>query len=137
MRKLPTDRDVLRCIYEMYAADYPGPLKPDGHGENDPYLPINVHHVATQLKCKPELVFGRLYYHLDAKYRYKQDNGAIVGLFHLNFLTRGNCVHFPYLSSILATQDDEHRRETWALGVAIIALALSVAAIVAQVITAK
>ena len=137
MKRLPTDREILRCIYEMYAAEYPGASKPQGGAENDPYLPINIHHVAGHLQCQPELVFGRLYYHLDAKYRYKQDNNAHVYFFQINLAGRRHCIHFPYMASVLATLDEEHKRFSWATAISIVALILSVAAIAAQVVTAK
>lgn len=136
MSKLPTDRQVLRCIYEMYAA-YPGNSLGQAQGENDPYLPIDIPDVAKRLDCKPELLFGRLYYYLDAKYRYKQENGALVSLFHLNIQGKRHCVHFPFLASILAGNEEEHKRHSWSLAVSIVALVLSVSAIVAQVITAQ
>jgi hypothetical protein len=137
MSKLPTDRQVLRCIYEMYESSYPGVLQGDGRGENDPYLPINIHAVAERLECKPELLFGRLYYYLDAKHRYKQDNDSLVNLFHLNLQNKRHCVHFPYLASILAGHDEEHQRQSRSLAVSIVALVLSISAIIAQVLTTK
>jgi len=126
MKKLPTDRKVLRCIYEMYEAEYPGPAGADGRGSNDPYVPVDVKAVAARLNCSPELVFGRLYYHLDAKHRYKQDSGALVSLFHLNFKDRGHSVHFPYLASILAGFEEEHQKLFWSMVFSISALAVSV-----------
>lgn len=137
MSKLPTDRQVLRCIYEMYEAAYPGVPPGEVRGENDPYLSIDVYAVAKLLDCKPELLFGRLYYYLDAKHRYKQENGALVSLFYLNLQGKRHCVHFPFLASVLAGHDDDHRRHSWSLAVSFVALVLSVAAIVAQVLTAK
>ena len=41
------------------------------------------------------------------------------------------------LPIVLATHDEEHRRQFWSLGISIVALVLSVAAIIAQVVTAK
>jgi hypothetical protein len=75
MKKLPTDRQVLRYIFEMYKTAYPGPLGTSGRGSNDPYVPVDVKAVAERPGCDAELIFGRLYYHLDAKHRYKQKNG--------------------------------------------------------------
>jgi hypothetical protein len=57
--KLPTDREVLKRIYDMYEPSYPG-ARP---GENDPYVAVDLAAVAARLRCKPELLFGRLYYH--------------------------------------------------------------------------
>ncbi len=137
MSKLPTDRRVLRCIYEMYEASYPGVQSGEVRGENDPYLPIDLQAVAKRLGCKPELLFGRLYYYLDAKYRYKQDSGSHVSLFHINLNGRGHCVHFPYLASILAGHDYDFRNHSWSLAVSMLALGLSVASILVQVLMAK
>jgi hypothetical protein len=121
----------------MYESAYPGVSPGEERGENDPYLPIDVSAVARRLECKPELLFGRLYYYLDAKYRYKQDNDALVSLFYLNLNGKRHCVHFPFLASILAQHDDEHRRHSWSLAVSFVALVLPLAAIVAQVLMAK
>lgn len=121
----------------MYESSYPGKEPGETRGKNDPYLPIKVHEVATRLGCSPEILFGRLYYHLDAKYRYTQDNDAQVNLFSLKVGSEMHCVNFPYLAAVLAEKDEEHKRQLWSLGVAIAALVLSVASIIAQVITTK
>jgi hypothetical protein len=83
MSKLPTDREVLKCMYETYESFYPGVQLWCGSWRIDPYIAIVVPTVAEKLKCNADLLFGRLYYHLDFKHRYKQDNGALVPLFYL------------------------------------------------------
>ena len=135
MTQLPTDRDIIRCIYEMYESAYPGAASGQVRGENDPYLPVDLNAVAHRLNCKPEILFGRLYYHLDAKHRYKQDNGASVHLFHLNIQGKGNTVHFPYLASILASHDQEYRKQFWSIAFSVLAIVLSVAALVVNILT--
>ena len=129
MNKLSTDREVLKCIYEMYESSYPGVKRDSSGGENDPYLAIDVPAVAEKLQCKPELLFGRLYYHLDFKHRYKQENGALVYLFYLKLGDKRHAVHFPYLAAILAGHDQEHRKQLWSLGISVVALVLSVASL--------
>lgn len=129
MNKLPTDRAILKCIYRMYESAYPGVQPESPRGENDPYLAIDVPAVAAKLRCKPELLFGRLYYHLDHKHRYKQDNGALVPLFYLKVGEKRHAVHFPYLAAILAGHEQEHRKQLWSLGISILALVLSVASL--------
>lgn len=121
----------------MYESSYPGVSHGQARGENDPYLAIEIHEVAKRLECKQELLFGRLYYYLDPKYRYKQEPGALVPLFQLNIQGKRHCVHFPFLASILAGHDEEHKRQSWSLAISIAALVLSVGAIAAQVLTAK
>jgi len=99
--KLPTDRQVLKCIYEMYLPMYPG-AQSGSRGENDPYLSIDVPAVAVKLGCKPELLFGRLYCDLDYRHRYQQDDGVKVPLFTLQHGEKRHAVNFPYLAAILA-----------------------------------
>ena len=130
MAKLPTDRQILRQIYRTYESSYPGAKSKDGRGGNDPYVAIDVEAIARHLECNPELLFGRLYYHLDQKYRYKQDNGALVPLFYLQLGDKRHAIHYPYLAAILAGLEHEHRRNAWALGVSLFALMLSIASIV-------
>jgi hypothetical protein len=116
----------------MYESSYPGAPMAAGSGENDPFMPIEISAIANKLKYKPELLFGRLYYFLDAKHRYKQENGAHVSLFLLNCKGLGHCVHFPYLVSILAGHEEEHRKQSWSLAISVVALVLSLAAIFIQ-----
>ena len=121
----------------MYATAYPGTEAGATRGKNDPYLPIRIPEVAARLGCSPEMLFGRLYYHLDAKYRYAQEGGAQVHLFSVKVGSEIHCVNFPYLAAVLAERNEERRRQLWSLSVAIAALVLSVASIVAQVVTAS
>lgn len=121
----------------MYESAYPGKETAEVPGKNDPYMPIKIPEVAERLGCSAEMLFGRLYYHLDAKNRYTQDNGTQVHLFSLKVGDQMHCVNFPYLAAVLAEQDAEHKRQLWSLGVSITALVLSVASIIAHVITVK
>jgi hypothetical protein len=137
MNSLLTDREILRCIIEMYAPSYPGTQPGEIRGKNDPYLPLKINEAATRLGCSPEMPFGRLYYHLDAKFSYTKDGNVQVHIFALKVGAQMHCVNFPFLAAVLADKDEEHKRQLWSLGVAITASVLSVASIVAQVITAK
>lgn len=128
---LPTERDVLRCIYDMYEESYPGE-KP---GEKDPLLSIDVTAVAAKLQCSPELLFGYLYYFLEHKYRYQTGENTYVSLFSPRAGNMRHAVNFPYLAAILAGHDQEHSKFTWSLGVSLVALALSIGAIIAQLST--
>jgi hypothetical protein len=118
----------------MYESSYPGSKESAGRGENDPYIAIDVPAIAEKLECKAELLFGRLYYHLDQKYRYKQDNGALVPLFYLKVGEKRHAIHFPYLAAILSGLEHEHRKQAWALSISLLALVLSVASLVVNFI---
>jgi hypothetical protein len=134
MSKLRTDREVLRCIYSMYESAYPGVKPGQTRGENDPYVPIDVRAVASRLGAKPELLFGRLYYHLDAKHRYKQEGGASVHLFLLDLQGKGHSVNFPYLASILAGHEQEYRKLFWSMVFSVAALLVSLASLVVSLL---
>ena len=134
---LPTDRYVLQCIFDMYKDQYPGKKGADGKGENDPYIAIDVRAVAEKIQCAPELLFGRLYYHLDQKHRYKQEDGTIVPLFYLQLGDKRHAVHFPYLASILAGQNQEFRRYALALGMSAAALGVSITSLVVSLAKPK
>lgn len=127
--KFPSEREVLHCVAKMYESSYPG-SRP---GENDPYLPVDVTAVAQKLACKPELLFGYLYYYLDHKHRYETAPHTWTHLFALKVGERRHCVNYPYLVGILAAHDVEHTRSQWAIWLSIAALVLSLAAIVVQV----
>ena len=124
--KLPTDRYVLQCIYEMYESSYPGPLNDSGRPKNDPYIAIDINSVAAKVDCNPELLFGRLYYHLDAKYRYKNPDGSLVPLFQLQLADKRHAVQFPYLAAILAGLNQDYRRHLVPLCLSAIAVGVSV-----------
>lgn len=42
MSRIPSEREVLRGIYEMYESSYPGRPPAGGRGENDPYVAIDL-----------------------------------------------------------------------------------------------
>lgn len=129
MHKLPTDRYLLECIFNLHKGDYPGPIGPSGHPANDPYVAIDIKALAKKLECSPQLLFGRLYYHLDHKYRYRQDDGSLVPLFYLKVDGKRHAVNFPYLAAIVAERNQEFRRYVLSLLTSAIALGISIASL--------
>ncbi|MDP6548522.1 MAG: hypothetical protein QF659_00415 [Dehalococcoidia bacterium] len=110
MKRTPTDLAILNVIYESYYDTFP-------NYENDPssrstylFVPIDIEALAKNLRVNKEIIFGRLYYHLEARYGYKQDDGARVHFFALNMGRHHHRVHFPYLASVLASLREEHHR---------------------------
>lgn len=137
MHKLPTDQQIMQCIFEMYAQEYPHPKGAPKTERARVYVPIDVAAVAAKLRCDAELTFGRLYYHLDTKHGYSQDDGAKVHLFALKVGNERHCVNYPYLAALLAEKKLKHWRFWLTLTVSVVVLIVSVAAIVAQIATAK
>jgi hypothetical protein len=130
-RRLPTDLKVLEAIFERYyrvfTEYYEGR---DTTRESKVYVPIDVEIVARDLDVDPDLLFARLYHHLQGKYGYEKD-GASVPFFSLAVGKKDrHCVHFPYLASVLATMRDEQQRHDAGMRIALVSLVLSIVSIV-------
>ena len=132
-KRVPTERQVLRCIYDLYEPRFPV----EGSSFGKALVQIDMEAVANRLRCEKNVLFGYLYYHLDHKYRYPSGEKAFVHLFVPTAGDLKNAVNLPYLAAILAGLDQEHSKFAWSLGVSLIALALSVGAIVAQLVASK
>ena len=126
MKRSPTDHDLLNIIYERYYDDFVAFDTETPNRSSKIYVPIDVESVASQLKVDSDIVFGRLYYDLDNRYGYKQDDDSRVNFFAMRVGSDAHCVNFPYLSSILAGLRDESRKYRLATGMAITSLFLSV-----------
>ena len=122
-----TDREILQCVFDIYRASYLGDRGETGKLENSVYLSIDLAEVATRLNTDSHLLFGRLYYSMDKKHRYTQDDGRKVHLFAPVVGSERNCVNFPYLTAILA----EQRQENWKYR---LTLTLSIAAVILSII---
>ncbi len=133
LKSIPTERQVLRSIYDMYESLFPM----EGPTVGKVMIAIDIDAVAEKLRCDKHILFGYLYYHLDHKYRYSTGENSYVHLFAPTAGELRHAINLPYLAAILAGQDQEHSKFAWSLGVSLVALALSVGAIIAQLIAAK
>jgi hypothetical protein len=132
-KSIPTEREVLRCIYDMYESSFPV----DGVNGGKVMVAIDIEAVAKKLDCDKHILFGYLYYHLDHKYQYSTGDSSSAHLFAPQAGELRHAINLPYLAAILAGQDQEHSKFIWSLGVSLVALALAVGAIVAQLVTAQ
>lgn len=83
MPRPPTDREILQRIHDRYLDKF-GQFErgnPNIERPSKIYVPIDCTAIAKDLGVDPDIVFGRLYYHLEKKYGYIQNNGAKVHLF--------------------------------------------------------
>jgi hypothetical protein len=131
--KIATERQILRCIYDMYLPQYP--FQPEKGPTGQVLIPIDMDTVASRLGMSKYLLFGYLQSYLDHKYRYKTGENSSVHLFAPVAGDMRHAVNFPYLAAILAGHDQEHSKFAWSLGVSLVALALSVGAIIAQLVS--
>ena len=117
--KLPTDLKILNRIYDGYYEKF---VKDKTSRSGSNYVPIDIDRLAKDLGVDVDMMFGWLYYHLDKKHRYKQEDGAVVHLFALKIGDEKHCVHFPYLGAVLAGLRAEGRKVLIATTIAIISL---------------
>jgi hypothetical protein len=57
-----------------------------------------------------DIIFGRLYYHLEPKYRFTQKDNSKVNFFTLKAGEDTHAVQFPLLSSVLAELREKRKK---------------------------
>jgi len=78
MTRPPTDLELLEFIYERYYAAFTDHSNASPARSTKNYVPIDIRPVADHFRLDPDIIFGRLYYHLDPKYRFVQPDGSKV-----------------------------------------------------------
>jgi hypothetical protein len=128
MKRIPTEREILRCIYDLYELEYAATSTSiEVPQSNTAILAIDLEKIAERLNIKPELLFGILYYHLNKKYSYSHDNGVSVSFFFTtaNSGDRRHSIRYPYLAAILAGMEQEQRKDNITRGLSIVAIVVS------------
>lgn len=129
MARIPADRKLLQEIYDRHYEDFAAYSKTEPTRASKIMVPIDIPAIAKHFKVDIDLIFGRLYYHLQEKYGYKKSNGADVAFFTPAASQDRNCVNMPLLAAVLAGMQEEHGRHVWALGISIVSLIISIIAL--------
>jgi hypothetical protein len=97
------------------------------------YVPIDVDLVGKKFGVDGDIIFGRLHYHFNNKYGYKNDDGSKVFFFlngaETNRKKEKHLVHFPYLASVLADLRLDRNRYLWATRLSILSLIVAIIAL--------
>lgn len=133
--RLPTDRNLLEEIYCRYYKEFVQFGERNSTRQTKVMVPIDIRAIAQHFGVDEDIVFGRLYYHLEWKYGYKRDDSSKVAFFTLGGENERHCVNFALLSSVLAGLQEERRKDLWAIGLSIAALSISILSIVLTVAT--
>jgi hypothetical protein len=83
MKRIPTDREILEIIYKQYYETFASFSKESPNRETKICVPVDLEKIAVGLGVDSDIVFGRLYYHLDQKHGYKREDGTSVHFFHV------------------------------------------------------
>jgi hypothetical protein len=126
VRRNVTDRILLKEIYDTYLQTFCDFDEESKSRSNKIYVPIDCEAIAKKLGLDIDIVFGRLYYHLDRKHGYTDDQGAQTHLFSMRVGGDHHVIHFPLLSAVLADLELAHHRFTLPLMLSLIALSMSV-----------
>jgi len=110
MAKIPTDLKILQAIYDRYYDAFRAYSGENRGRSSKIFVPIDVGEVAESLGVDADIVFGRLYYHLNERFSYKHDDDSRVEFFALSVGDNRHCVNFPYLASVLADLQDRNRK---------------------------
>jgi len=126
MAKNITDRRILKAIYDRYYLDFISFEEDENSRSTKIYVPVDCKQIANDLDIDPEIIFGRLYYHLDKKHGYTQDDGCKVNLFAMKIGDDMHTVHFPLLSAVLAEYEQSYYRYLLPIGISLLAITISV-----------
>ncbi|MCW8924504.1 MAG: hypothetical protein OQK69_12910 [Gammaproteobacteria bacterium] len=126
-----TDRRILKEIYERYYNDFVAYDKDESLRSTKIYVPIDCNVIASKFNVDPDIIFGRLYYHLDKKHGYTKDNGHKVHLFAMKAGEDMHTVNFPMLAAVLAEHEQSYYRFLIPLVLSVVALSFSIAGLLA------
>lgn len=139
MARLRTDQEILRAIYDRYYSDFINFDREPKSRKTKIYVPIDVPAIARSIGTDPELVFGRLYYHLEPKHS-RTDGNVKVPFFQIAMpgLEPGaherHVVNFPLLESVLAELEYQHRKFRVPVLVSVISATVAVLALLTTLI---
>jgi len=125
-----TDQAILQAIYDRYYDSFAAYSEDDSSRATKNFIPIDIELIANVLGVDKDIVFGRLYYHLQQKYGYKKKDDSNVSFFSLQIKDDRHCVHFPYLASVLANLSEEDKKYQTSKLISAIALVVSIASTV-------
>lgn len=143
MRNTPTDLQLLEYIYTKYYQEYINYVPEKRQRVERIYVPLDLQRMATHFKVDINILFGRLYYHLDYKYAYKKDDGKRVAFFQNELhgdiydVADGkhkahrdvDCINFPYLTAVVANLREERKKYTEAAIIAACSVLISAIAL--------
>ena len=121
-----TDLKILQTIYTKYYSEF----KNMKTNKTKFYIPIDCKEIAKELNIDGDIIFGRLYYHMDKKYSYTQDDGSKVHFFTMNIENNKKHINFLLLDAVLADMKESRNRYLYPFGISIIALVMSFFSIV-------
>ena len=125
--KPPSDRKILSTIYDTYYKQFETfALGAENGRTSKTLMPIDCKMIAQKLKVDGDIVFGRLYYHLQEKYGYTRQDSSKVAFFTLMAGGDRHCINFPLMASVLAGLEEERSKFQLATWLSTFAIVISI-----------
>lgn len=134
-RPIPTDEDLLANIYNKYLKTFSDWSEENKTRVAKIWVPIDIDSMAKKYRCDPDLIFGRLYYHMNEKYGSRTGDGQDVNFFNMRLAKDRHVVNFPLLTSVLADLQDARKRFIISTRMAALSLVVSAISIGIAVLT--
>lgn len=131
--KVPTDLKVLSTIYKLYYEEFKnhsGEPGIENGRESKNFVPIDCKMIAKELDVDGDIVFGRLYYHLEQKHGYTRSDGSNVVFFSLMVGPDRHCINFPLMASVLAGLQEDNSKFKLSIWLSALAVVIALAALV-------
>jgi len=93
---------------------------------------FDIEAIAKHFSIDPDIVFGRLYYHLEPKYGFAQADGSKVYFFALQAGSDKHSVQFPLLAAVIAGLREERNRHLAATWISIAAIIISIISLISS-----
>jgi len=138
MRKRPpTDLEILEEIYKRYYSTFISFSQEKPNRSAKIYVPIDIEAIAKHFSVDPDIVFGRLYYHLEQKYGFANPDGSKVHFFALQAGTDKHSVQFPLLAAVIASLREERNKHLVSTWVSIAAIIISIISLMTSLLLTK
>lgn len=130
MKKPPTDLEILEDIYKCYYSTFISFSREKPNRSTKVYVPIDIEAIAKRFKVDPDIIFGRLYYHLESKYGFAKSDDSKVHFFALQAGSDKHSVQFPLLAAVIASLREERNKHLLATWLSIAAIIISLGSLV-------
>lgn len=124
-RAIPTDEKLLATIYQRNLRAFSEWSEENKTRVTKIWVPIDIDALGKKFRCDPDLIFGRLYYHMNEKYGSSTGDGQEVNFFNMRLANDRHVVNFPLLTSVLADLEDNRKRFIISTRLAALSLVIS------------
>ena len=134
IKRPPTDLEILEEIYKSYYSTFSSFSRKKPNRGTKVHVPIDIESIAKHFLVDPDIIFGRLYYHLEPKYGFAQPDGSKVHFFALQVGSDRHTVQFPLLASVIADLREERNKHLVSTWISIAAIIISIISLTVSLI---